>query len=107
MKIVKSIPFLFVTSFFIMAGMLLLNFNKLPPQIPLFYSYPNASSQVVDVMYIALLPAISLIAVLINSFGLKRLFQGEELGQDIVYIANLIIIGGITYIFIRILLLVT
>lgn len=55
--------------FFIIVQLLLLfiNFNNLPPQIPLFYSKPWGEGQLAPVSYIFLLPALSAMVLLLNN----------------------------------------
>lgn len=46
---------------------LFINYNNLPPQIPLFYSQPWGESQLAPVSYIFLLPALSAGVLLLNN----------------------------------------
>ncbi len=106
MKFIKNVPFVYGISVLIMACVLFITYRSLPPEVPLFYSLPLASSQVVDVWYLALLPIISLILILFNLLILKRFALNEPLGISILYVANMFIIVMTTYIFVRIIFLV-
>lgn len=107
MKFIHNIPLLFGLSLALMALVTFVFFGKLPPEIPLFYSLPIASSQIVDIWYISLLPITSLVLILFNSVLLGRFAHGESLGKSIIYVANMSTLVLTTYIYIRIILLVT
>ena len=97
---------MFGLSLLFMAVTTFVGYTHLPPQIPLFYSMPVASSHIVDVWYLGLLPLISLTLILFNSFVLKRATLNEPLGESIIYIANMCIIVATTYIYMRVIFLV-
>lgn len=107
MKLLHNIPLLYGTSLILMALVTFIFLGKLPPEIPLFYSLPVGTSQIVDVWYISLIPITTLLLVIFNSMVLKRCSHGESLGNSIIYVANVSIIVLSTYIYLRIIFLVT
>ena len=107
MKFMRSVPLLLCISYALMGLVLAINFTKLPPEAPLFYSLPLASSHVVDIWYIGIIPVVSLLCVGLNTWGIKRLLKSEEFAQTLLYAVNCIVIALSTYLFIRIILLIT
>ena len=84
MKFIWNAPILIGISWLFICAALLVSLKTLPPQIPLFYSLPTPSSQVVSIYYLAILPGIALLCVFLNSFVLKRVFQDNVFGQHII-----------------------
>ncbi len=84
-------------------------FNRLPPQIPLFYSLPLGESQLVDTWLIFLLPIIMNIFYFINNYFYKKffLFSENNLYKNIFKITNYFLIIGFTLIFIKIIFLIS
>ena len=91
----------------IMALAIILNLNHLPPQIPLFYSKPSGEDQLADIWMIILLPLILNGIILLNNFFIKRFFSKDEFVKKIFYYLNFSIIIAVTFIFIKIIFLVT
>jgi hypothetical protein len=94
-------------SFVVMIVVFILFFNKLPPQIPLFYSLSDGEDAVVDTIFIFVLPVLSILLVTANSILKKKYFKENALLDHIFYYCNLLIIVSTTIIFLRIILLVT
>lgn len=98
---------LFIISLLIMGAILALSWNQLPPQVPLLYSLSEPDAHVVDTIYLGFLPLISAVFLLIHTTIAKKYFRENALIQDMLLYANYAIIFMTTFIFVRILLLVT
>lgn len=71
-------------------GLLFLKFNDLPSSIPLYYSLPWGESQLASISALFLLPAFSVIIVLINSILALSLFSSIKLLARLLVIFSLI-----------------
>ena len=91
----------------IMLGVLLLRFNLLPPQIPLFYSKPPGEDQLADTWIILLLPALMNFLYILNNFIYRKYFKQNDLLKKIFYYLNLFIIISFTLILIKIIFVIT
>jgi hypothetical protein len=83
-----------------------LAYLRLPPEIPLFYSLPNSTDQVVSTWFIVIIPLISLMCIVANSFMSNKLKENYALVEDVTQIANIVIMVMSAYIFIKIIVLV-
>lgn len=90
-----------------MVGGFILRFNQLPPQIPLFYSKQWGEDQLVDLWFIFLLPLILILIFYFNNFVYDKYFSNNILVKKIIYYLNLFIIIIITFIFLKIIILVS
>lgn len=97
----------YLISLIVMVVVFFLRFKTLPPQIPLFYSLPDSESQIVDAWYIWILPILSLVCINVNNFIFKKWFRDDYFMRLCIYICNLVIIFFFTYIFVKIIFLVT
>lgn len=91
----------------VMIGVLLLRFNHLPPQIPLYFSKPWGEDQLVDNWMIFLLPVLLDILYFANVSLVKRYFKENELVKKIIQYLNVFLMIAFTLIFIKIISLVT
>ncbi len=91
----------------VMFGILLLRFNSLPPQIPLFFSRPWGEDQLVDTWMIIILPLILNILFFINMWLYKRFFLGNEFEKKIINYLNIFLMIAVTLIFVKIITLIT
>lgn len=91
----------------IMLGAFLLTMNRLPPQIPLFYSRQWGEFQLADLWFIALLPLLMHIFFFLNILFVRRVFPGEAIANHIIRIANWTLVVLFTGIFLKIIFLVT
>jgi len=101
------VPILYIASCVIMLLLLAVGYVRLPPQIPLFYSLPNGTDQVVDTWLIILVPIVSLLCIILNTLITTRLIERSDFIDNIVRIVNITGIIMTTYIFIKIIHLVT
>lgn len=96
-----------VFSFIILVAFFVLRFNRLSPQIPLFYSKPEGEEQITDSFMIFLLPVVSFSIVFLNNYLVDKHFPDNNFIGSIFYYANLFIIFLTSFIFLTILLLIT
>ena len=82
------------------------NYSKIPPQIPLFYSLATTETQVTGSLYLILIPIVGVIFLFLNDIML-RFFKDNDLLINLVQIINIIIITSMCAIVIKIILLVT
>lgn len=106
-KKLASLPLVLAFSILIMTGIFILRIPLLPPQIPLFYSRLEGDAQITDVLMIFLLPALSSTIVAVNHFVTRKYFKENHFVQMVTYYVNISVIIIITFIFIRIIFLVT
>ncbi|MGI6278240.1 MAG: hypothetical protein ACOYJ8_00245 [Patescibacteria group bacterium] len=72
-KTVKLALFISLGLIFLMVGLFFVVYNKLPPQVPLFYSRPWGEAQLASPWLLLVLPALSFFISLLN-FILSGLF---------------------------------
>jgi hypothetical protein len=85
----------------------ILRFNTLPPQIPLFYSRPTGEEQLVDLWMIFILPFLLNFFYFFNQYLENKLFSDNTLIKKIFYYFNIALMIIVTFIFIRIIFLVS
>ena len=98
---------LLITGNILMIVTFVLRLNALPPQIPLFYSRAIGENQLTDTWVIFLIPLILNLLYIINGFLFKKFFLGNDLIKKIFDYLNILLIVGFTFIFIRIILLMS
>jgi hypothetical protein len=91
----------------VMIAAVLLNFNHLPPQIPLLYSKPWGEDQLADVWMIIVLPFFLNGLYFLNNALYRRFFSGNEFVKKNIDYLNIFLMVSITLIFIKIVTLVT
>lgn len=91
----------------IMAIIFIVKINFLPPQIPLFYSLPTGENQLTDTWMIFLIPFILNIFYIINTSIYNKFFLGNDFIKKIFHYLNLFLIISFTFIFIKIIFLVS
>lgn len=85
----------------------ILRFNTLPPQIPLFYSRPAGEEQLADLWMIFILPFLLNFFYFFNQYVEQKFFSDNSLIRKIFYYFNIALMIIITFIFIRIIFLVS
>ena len=65
-------------SFLLQSGILLLSWNTLPPQVPVFYSRPWGERILSQQIFLSILPAITIISLLLNQV-LRNFFSKSDL----------------------------
>jgi len=91
----------------IMAGILLVQFYHLPPQIPLFYSRPWGESQLADWWFILILPILMNLLYFFNRYIGKKFFSHNEFALKIITYFNFFLLFTFTLIFVRIIFLIS
>lgn len=108
-KIRKSGPDIIIFLFFLIIIVLttIFKWNKLPPQIPLFYSLPDGDEQVVDLFYIFVLPIIAFVILLFNRFISHKYFSTSPFILAVIKIGSTILISLLMIIYLRIIFLIS
>jgi len=91
----------------LMAVAMFWKFPKMPPQIPLFFSLPTGEDQLSEWWMIFLLPFLVNTLYFFNIFVGNTLFRNNPFVKSLIRYLNIIVICVGTYIYIRIILLVT
>jgi len=91
----------------LMLVVFLFKLNKLPPQIPLFYSRLWGEDQLADTWLIFILPVFLNLLFFLNNYLFKKFYSDNELVKKIFYYLNLFFILSFTLIFIKIIFLVS
>ncbi len=97
----------FLLSLFILILVFIIKINNLPPQIPLFYSLPWGENQLAETWMIFFIPLIMILFIFINNFIEKKFFFENDFIKKIFYYLNILIIVSFTFIFLKIILLVS
>lgn len=100
------IRFLFISDI-AMAAVVALKYQKLPPQIPLFFSLPTGEDQLSEWWMIFLIPVLINTLYFLNIFVRNSLFPNNSFVKSFIRYLNIAFIGAGTFLFIRIILLVT
>lgn len=98
---------LLVSSNLIQLGVYILRMHSIPPQIPLFYSLPTGEDQLVEWWMIFIIPFLMNVLYLLNSFIYRTYFRREDFEKSVLRYVNMTIIVVCTYLFVRIILLVS
>ena len=98
---------LLISSNLVMVVTYLVKMRSIPPQIPLLYSLPIGEDQLVEWWMIFTVPFLVNTLYVINTIVLNKFFPQEQFVRSLIKYANttIIIIG--TYIFLRVLFLVS
>jgi len=99
--------YLIIGSNLIMVLIFLLKLKALPPQIPLFFSRPWGEAQLVDTWTIFFLLFLLNIFYFFNNYFYKKFFSDNLLVKKIIEYFNLFLIVGFTYVFLKIIFLVS
>jgi len=74
----------FLSSFALQILLLMISINKLPPEVPLFYSRPWGEKILASPIYLFLLPAIALFSFVLDRFLANVFAKGDNfLGRAI------------------------
>jgi hypothetical protein len=91
----------------LMIASFVLRFNRLPPQIPLFYSRLWGENQLADYWLIFLIPVFLNLLIFLNNYLNKKYFFDNNFIKKIFYYLNLFLIFSLTLIFIKIIFLIS
>lgn len=106
MKNIGKINILYLISLVIMVVVFALNYQKIPPQIPLYYSALEGDDQIGEYYMIFILPIISYLIILINNFLSKKIFPENLFVKKLVFYVNFSSVVIITFVYLRIIFLV-
>lgn len=106
-KRISKVTGAYILSLVLMIGFFLFKYNDLPPQLPLFYSLPESESQIVPMLYILLIPVVESLLLLSNIFLRSLWFKESLVMSTIMEWTNYTICLCMTYVFIKITLLVS
>lgn len=90
-----------------MAILFFLRINSFPPQIPLFLSRAWGDNQLADSWMIIVLPFLMNLLFIVNRFICQKFFQDNDFAKKILNYLNIFICLGFTFVFIKIIFLVT
>jgi len=99
--------YILLVSNFIMIGVFIFRFNRMPPQVPIFNSRPEGEEQLGDWWLIFLIPLTLNIFFFFNYFLVKKIFKDNHFVLTVIGYFNLFLIITFTLIFIKIIFLVT
>ena len=100
-------PYPLIIANILMAAAFAYRINTLPPQIPIFFSRPWGEFQIADWWFIFLLPVLMNILYFLNLYIYNKVFIHDEFVKKIFFFFNLFLISGFTFIFLRIIFLVS
>lgn len=91
----------------VMAALFIFRYSTLPPQIPLFYSKQVGEDQLAEWWMIFIIPILLNVFVIVNDFCSQRFFPGNAYVRRLLYYVNFALIISFTFIFLKILFLIT
>lgn len=92
---VRLITFLLMGMIIVQVGYLALKWTSLPPEVPLFYSYPEGEKQLVPAFMLILLPIMTLSVGILNGL-IATLFFSEETLLSLILSWSTTMVGLIT-----------
>lgn len=96
-----------ISSNILMVLVFLLQYGKLPPQLPLFYSRPWGEDQLADIWMIFLLPVIMNMFYALNHFLYEKYFNPNNFIKKIMWYIDIFLIVSLTGVFLKILFLIS
>ncbi len=91
----------------VMITTFVMRLKTLPPQIPLFYSLTGGESQLADTWMIVLLPLLLNLIFILNNYVYNKFFFGNFLAKKLFEYADLFFIIGFTFVFVKIIFLIS
>jgi hypothetical protein len=98
---------LLISSNLIQLGVYLWRMHSIPPQIPLLYSLPIGEDQLVEWWMVFLIPILMNGLYILNTFIYRTYFHREDFEKSLLHYVNMTIIGICTYLFIRVIFLIS
>ena len=98
---------LLVGSNLVQIAVYIFRMKTIPPQIPLFYSLPMGEDQLVEWWMIFLIPILMNCLSIANSAIYNSFFQRKDFEKSLLQYTNIALIGICTYLFVRIIFLVS
>lgn len=90
----------------IMIAATALSYNKLPPQIPLYYTHPWGEDQLADIWFIAVIPILLHIFFFINNWLKNKYIAKETFPEKLFNVCNIFLIIAFTFVYLKIVLLI-
>jgi len=106
-KRIPRVVSIYLISLTIMIGLFMVKYNDLPLQVPLFYSLPESESQIVPMLYLLWIPVIEGLLLICNGAVRALWFRESHLANDIITWTDYTVCIGFTYVFIKIVTLVS
>lgn len=94
--------YLLILANLLIIGSYAISYNRLPPQLPLFYSKPWGEDQLGENWMIFLILVLMNLFFVINRYVVNKFFPGNKFVNQVVFYANIFIILGFTLIFLKI-----
>lgn len=91
----------------IMGFAFIFRLGSLPPQIPLFYSRPPGDLQLADWWFIFLLPLLLNFFFVLDTLFYRKYFTDNDFIAHVTYYFKIFLLVSFTYIFLKIIFLVT
>jgi hypothetical protein len=104
---VKYVVIIFVSMLAVSILVLLFNWSKLPPQVPLYYSLPWGEQQLAAPWELSILPTFAVSIFLTNLFLSYLLVRDNDLILKILLYTSLFVAGLLLYSLVRVVFLVT
>jgi len=98
---------LLISSNLIQLAAFLYKMQSIPPQIPLYYSLPIGEDQLVEWWTIFLIPVLMNCLYFLNAVVFQRFFTHDSFTKSLIRNANTILVIVCSYVFLRILFLVS
>ena len=83
--------------FLIESSLILTSFGKLPPQVPIFFSLPWGNSYLAPTIFLWLLPAISFLVFILNSFVSLFFLENDKFLKRVIFCASLLLVFACFY----------
>ena len=90
-----------------MAALFVFKYSSLPPQIPLLYSKQIGEDQLAEWWMIFIIPILLNVFIFVNDFCSKKFFPENIYVKQLLYYVNYTLIICFTFIFLKILFLIT
>jgi hypothetical protein len=96
-----------IISNILVVAIFLLNINRMPPEIPLYYSRPTGEAQIAPWWMLFALPFIMNGLVVLNGYLARRIFKNNPFIVNSFRVFTIGAIVSLTLVFLKIILLIT
>lgn len=96
-----------IISNILVVAIFLLNINRMPPELPLYYSRPPGEAQIAPWWMLFSLPLIMNGFVVVNGYLARRVFKNNPLIGQTFRVFTIGAIVALTLVFLKIILLIT
>ncbi len=98
---------IYISALIVMIGEYVFKLGTMPPELPLFYSLIEGEDTIVPSYFIFLLPILSLFIIGVNIFVYRRIFNHDLFVRKLLYYASVGAVIISTFVFLKILFLLT